>query len=158
MAGRGRRRTGRLSLLKCASLARNRTRRKGATQPRGGQRRLALHQKPRQGGAPGWPLAQALVSPLPYTLGMPGVSQLRVPFRTQGGRAVGPPPHWNPIPSLTSLEPAYQSTNRWGCSRPGDVTWNCFHVSSFLLESLPLLSAPHPRPGKSQTLMGEPWL
>lgn len=91
VAGRGRRRTGRLSLLKCASMARNLTRRKGATQPHGGQRRLALHQKPRQGGAPGWPLAQALISPLSYTLGMQGVNQLRVPFRTQGGRAVGAP-------------------------------------------------------------------
>ena len=71
---------------------------------------------------------------------------------------MGPLLTWNPIPSLTSLEPAYQSTNRWGCSGPGDVTRNCRHVSSFLLKSLPLLSAPHPRPGKPQTWMGEPWL
>ena len=38
--------------------------------------------------------------------------------------------------------PAYQSTNRWGCLGPGDVTWNCFHVSSFLLKSLLLLLTP----------------
>ena len=38
--------------------------------------------------------------------------------------------------------PVYQSTNRWGCLGPGDVTWICFHVSSFLLKSLLLLLTP----------------
>ena len=52
--------------------------------------------------------------------------------------------------------PVYQSTNRWGCLGPGDVTWICFHVSSFLLKSLLLLLTPGQESPRLR--WGKPWL
>ena len=87
-------------------------------------------------------MAQVLISPLSYTLGLQGVNQLEPVSEPGEGGLLGSHPTWNSIPSPTSLVPECQSTNRWGCLEPGDITQSRFHVFSFLFKSLPLLLAP----------------